>query len=279
MNQSNSFDTTQVRKQLGAMRNRLNPQDRGILRLDGETLLRDIRSLSQKWTPSWGDYDGDFDDHDYNWFHKATYPWLIRQVLSYPNLNAPFCFLCANKVGKTTAAKNDSVTQTSVNVVQTALFNDIIGNTDSPALALQAQLTTLLRMAYYDWLPQFNANSGFSSLSFQSSLVPSGHKGYYSVMSIIILHFFIIAMISLSFFMQTKHSLLDNAWQTILQVAQSPRTAEVLSTMDTDKLDHEVRQALNGKDKIKCRLGVADGNGAITLIPVSTEKMDGLESA
>jgi len=61
---------------------------------------------------------------------------------------------------------------TEVDIIKASVFNDVLEDTNSPARALQTQLTSLIRMAYYSWLPLFDAKAEVTAASFVTPLAP-----------------------------------------------------------------------------------------------------------
>ena len=171
-----------------------------------------------------------------------------------------------------------------VNPVQTALFNDILSVSfngsqegDLPHLALQAQLTNLMRMAYYDWLPQFSAQAEASAISFHPSLAPWTRRGYWIVVICLLTQSIALACIVVLFCSQTRYSQLNDAWQAIAQVANSREVAEKLAMVSTGT-STEMKQALliDGRDpKSRYKLSeriYAGGEKVVTaLVPASED--------
>lgn len=278
--ETNAFNTSELRHQYGVTNFPQAPRLRGLLDLDGQKLFSDIRNLSQNWTPSFGDYDADFDTHDYNWFRQSTFPWATRQVIRWSDalVNAPFCFFCSSAVPVSSLSIGEPF-QTEVNIVQSALFNDILNTTESPALALQAQMTTLMRMAYYDWLPQFSAATESFALFSRPSLAPYRHTGYWVVIVVLAVHSILIAWTTLLFCKRTQYSNLDDAWQAIAQVASSRPVAERLVTVDESS--GGMKAALSTIGKTPYRLGEQSSIEAeqrtIALVPTDGSERSSLQ--
>ena len=125
---------------------------------------------------------------------------------------------------------------TFLSSLQSDLFVDVLKETRNPALAMQSLLTSLTRMAYYEWLPTFNVKQDLKIKSFKSCQVPQSHRGFTIVMTTLLIHHILFAIVALLFFKKTRYSMLNNAWQAISQVT-SPSTAQMLeqATMIQDK--------------------------------------------
>jgi hypothetical protein len=203
------FDTTAIRKQLGAGKRGLTAEDRGILNLSSaDTIFQQIDQLRKIWKiPQ--------NDSDTRVFNTSTYPWVIPMVLDELSSIA-LCPKCSHH----------SIRQGS-NVLIT-VFKDVIEDTNSPALALQAILTIVTRMAYYDWLPLFNEEYSSITTSFQQALVPLRYQGFAAVLTILIVHLLLCLATAYYFDRYSHQTLLNNSWQTIAQLSSNPGANPVL---------------------------------------------------
>lgn len=131
---------------------------------------------------------------------------------------------------------------TDLNPVLSTMFADIMEETDNPTLAWQALVTTLMRMAYYDWLPTFDYMGNATITSMVPCQKPQYRKGFLLVMANMLLHLVFVAASSFLFFTRTRHSLLSNAWQVIAQI-KAPETElylENATTVDDKKVKREI---------------------------------------
>ncbi|KAF2140825.1 uncharacterized protein K452DRAFT_272481 [Aplosporella prunicola CBS 121167] len=124
----------------------------------------------------------------------------------------------------------------TLNPVLNSLFLDIMEETENPALALQALLTSVIRTAYYDLLPTFNAEEIIETTSFEPCQVPQHTKGFTIVAVNIVLHLALFITTAIWFASTTRYSLLNNVWQAVAQL-KAPETEELLkeSSMVDDK--------------------------------------------
>lgn len=102
---------------------------------------------------------------------------------------------------------------------QVAVFQDILATTKNPAQALLAQYFTLLQMAYYDGLPDFdnpaNATASFSI----ATTKPVRWNGFSAVITTLTVHALCICICTILFIRSTRLSVLGNPWQAVAHVA------------------------------------------------------------
>ncbi|KAF4546317.1 uncharacterized protein LTHEOB_4314 [Lasiodiplodia theobromae] len=89
----------------------------------------------------------------------------------------------------------DTCNQTTTSLDQgwTALVNDVLHDTDDPALAWQALTTSLMSAAYHDWLHIFTRSEPVSTSLIMSRQVPSFSTGFLIVVANLLLHLFLFA--------------------------------------------------------------------------------------
>ena len=104
-----------------------------------------------------------------------------------------------------------------VHRTQVAVFNHILRSTNHPALAIQAHGTIALSMAYYDLQLEFDTSAEIAFSFFQLVPVPSGWRGFQSVMIVLAIHLLLVFLISFLFTNSTQASLLGNAWVALAQ--------------------------------------------------------------
>ncbi|KAI9765322.1 MAG: hypothetical protein M1839_005522 [Geoglossum umbratile] len=241
------LDTMAIRKQLGAFKGKSVAEDRGIWNLtSADAILDKIAQLRKTWKSP----QNPLDIITFNTSNASTYPWVIPMILDDLSSIA-LCPKCSH----------NNIRQGSSVLI--AVFKDVLEETDSPALALQDILTIVLRMAYYDWVPIFNANFSSSTTSLQQALVPLHHKGLWAVISILALRVVLCLLTAYAFIAYSRQSLLNNSWQTIAQLSNNP---EVSANMATDC---EIEERIHAHDELRrrrFRLGSVTGENAGVLV-------------
>lgn len=153
--------------------------------------------------------------------------------------------------------------------MQATLFENILIDTGDPSLAFQAQLTSILRMAYYDWVPLFDWNSTQTTSSFIDLQVPASKTGLWIVLGFMAAHFVLVTSVLVWFCRSTKFTLLDNAWQVVAQI-NSSETEQLLTdpsvSMATDvEIQQKIQQA--GESHVRLRWRRIDDSGKVGLGP------------
>jgi hypothetical protein len=159
------------------------------------------------------------------------------------NIEGPVSFSTGNRI-------------LDMNIVQATLFENILTDTGDPSLALQAQLTSLLRMAYYDWVPLFDWNSTQTTTSFVDRQLPASQTGLWIIVGFLAAHFVLVTGVLVWFCRSTKFTLLDNAWQVVAQI-HSSETKQLLTdpsvSIATDaQIQEKIQQA--GQSHLRLRL-------------------------
>ncbi|OAL49745.1 hypothetical protein IQ07DRAFT_644885 [Pyrenochaeta sp. DS3sAY3a] len=160
---------------------------------------------------------------------------------------------------------SDSVHRSLVAVIQ-----DILEDTRNPALALQALFTLLMQIAYYDFLPQFDVSGTARYRVSSEILLPVQWKGFSVVVGLIGLHFVLIALALILFFVKTEMSLLGNSWQAVGQVI-SKDTSDAVHYAST-LTDSELKTLLKKSGAANGRLWIkrAIGNGRVEAVSRNT---------
>lgn len=237
-------DTRVIRNQLGATKNKMTLEQRGIWNLSNTSIFQRITQLQNTW---------EIPDKitDVITFNSLTYPWVISMVMSGTS-TVTLCPKCSH----------DSQRQGSNILIQ--VFGDVIADTDSPALALQAILTIVLRAAYYDWLQLLNNNSSTKTVTFQQALIPLHHTGLCAVISILATLLVLCWIITFAFFAWTSKTLLNNSWQSVAQLSNSEEVSFILrdANMETDS---EVKNRIRANNELNGRLfGLGPGKNEDT---------------
>ncbi|KAF2182919.1 hypothetical protein K469DRAFT_786959 [Zopfia rhizophila CBS 207.26] len=102
---------------------------------------------------------------------------------------------------------------------QVAVFQDILTTTRNPAQALLAHYFTLLQMAYYDALPEFDDPANATARFYVPVTMPVRWRGFTAVVTILSVHFVCVLVSTVFFLDGTRLSLLGSAWQAVAQVA------------------------------------------------------------
>lgn len=114
-----------------------------------------------------------------------------------------------------------------LNLVLDCVFRDVLAQTANPALAWQALLTMVLRIAYYNWLPAFDLSSDVSVTSMVSCQIPKRTIGFVVVMVNLILHLIAFSAVVCWFCSTTQYSSLGQSWQVVAQL-KAPAIEDIL---------------------------------------------------
>jgi hypothetical protein len=127
---------------------------------------------------------------------------------------------------------------------QIAVFQDILTTTRNPAQALLAQYFTLLQMAYYDALPEFDDPANATARFYVPVTMPVRWRGFATVVTILSVHF-VCVLVSTKFFLRsTRISLLGSSWQAVAQVAIGE--AEEIVAKASMASDSEIKKEIKG---------------------------------
>jgi hypothetical protein len=161
-------------------------------------------------------------------------------VANPARFSAFFCPTC-----NATASQLDDIVL--VHPQQATTFQDILLDTHRPALALQAHLTTLVRMAYYDNLPMFDYPGNQTLDFFVPTLLPTTHLGLVGVITALLIHQVAVLIIVLRFMSSEHSTLLGNAWQAVSQLC-SDEASDILRDA-TQATDGDVKHQLKAAGK------------------------------
>lgn len=171
---------------------------------------------------------------------SETYDFLTETVwkpLFLPVSSSSFgIFVTCRNCSNTTPYPSENKVGTDINPILNTIFLDIMKETDNPALAWQALVTSVMRTAYYDWLLTFDHTGNATVTLMVPCQKPKYWKGFALVMANLLVHLALVISSSFLFFTRTRYSLLSNAWQVIAQV-KAPETELYLdnATMLSDK--------------------------------------------
>ena len=215
-NAKGDFDSLAVREQLGATIPKEDPETRGIMSLEPRAswvVDEKAPGISPNYT---------VEDDWYGW--TAT-----------PNGSLVFCLTCL------ASAESASFTFLSNRYLST-VFQHIIQSTGNPALAIQAYITTIFQVAYYEDISEFGVTAPSTMQLFESVLVPSAFLGLTIVTIFFCVHLVLVFSSIVFFRARTRYSMIKNSWQTVMQTF-SPDT-EKLFTNTGMLSDKEVEKLL-----------------------------------
>jgi hypothetical protein len=128
----------------------------------------------------------------------------------------------------------------------------------SPSQAITVVNTIVARAAFHRWVDSYDLKHMAKIVSFQQALVPRAAKRFTGAIfiSIVQVALFLVAG---NMFRKTKSTLLNNAWQTVAQIAESEDARNVLAQA-TGLTDQEVRRELHRSpqrvsDSVEGRMG------------------------
>ena len=132
-----------------------------------------------------------------------------------------------------------------VNPAHVALFQGILRTTENPAVALQALITVLTSMSYYDLLHAFSISAPATTSFSREVLAPIRWHGLIGVVIVISVHFLLLVIFVVLFTRSTSYSTIGNSWQAIAQVVSEDTVRVVDASADmTDKeVGDLIRQA------------------------------------
>ncbi|CAG8409035.1 unnamed protein product [Penicillium salamii] len=222
---SSSFDTASVRRQLGASLKPDPLNQRGILALNPKS--------------EWKDFDMGYIDSDHeafdNYFHFVnTFIGLLPAAQKSLASNS----IPAANMGILLSKANTADTSTA-DQTHTDLFKDVLHDTNSPALALQALIARGTQAAYYEHLLREDRMASVSTSISNNALIPVRWDGFVAGISIVAVHLFILALIALLFALYTRDSMIGNSWQAVAQIV-SEDTLPVLDQASQEN-DDEVK--------------------------------------
>ncbi|KAG2003882.1 hypothetical protein GB937_009375 [Aspergillus fischeri] len=114
------------------------------------------------------------------------------------------------------------------------LFQDTLITTASPALALQALLTRVCQMAYYEQLIKLKSPVTVVTAFSLTATVPVQWTGFVLGVVLIVVHSVIVVVIIFLFVRSTEISFIGSYWQTVAQVV-SKDTQPILE--EADRMD------------------------------------------
>ena len=204
-----SYDTENVRRQLGVLPEYQLPDERGLMALDYQYTFWEglIHSL-----PTTGVLvNGTFGE-------ASTYPsaLMIRGK----------CLDSGQQFSQ------------SGNQAHVSLFHDTLRTTRSPAKALKGWFMTLVQQAYFDELPRFTVGSPATYMNSLIVQVPARWVGFVIVLAMTAIHLLLVTGTTVWYLCSTRFTMLGNSWQAVAQIT-SDETMPLL-VQATDMKDREV---------------------------------------
>ncbi|KLU90968.1 hypothetical protein MAPG_09493 [Magnaporthiopsis poae ATCC 64411] len=201
-----------VRDFLGATLYRRAPEDRGVLRL---------RSWPAKRRPKESRDAGKF-----NFIWNAVLPnSFSRDIIPLDILTYPARSIIVPHQGH-------------VNLIY-----DVMAHTgNNAALALQALFTTLMQMAYYDYLAESDVIATTTTVFSQDVVIPRRWTGFYSFCGLFAAHLVLMLVVTAIFVEEIRMSLLGNAWHAVAQVVAGVPDLQVAEFKE--KTDDQVKEYL-----------------------------------
>jgi len=226
--QEGKFDSQAVSEQLGATIPVASQQDRGIMALQPR--------------PSWVINQNDTENPSTFEAENDWYGWTSEAVttLSYCST----CFCCSQSLDLTWAAKRYLAT----------VFQSVIQETQRPALALQAYITTVFQVGYYEDISEFGTVAPTKMQSFLSVQVPTGFTGLIIVTTVLMVELVLVSIAITLFHTRTRYSMLGNSWQAAAQT-YSPETAKIHECASVLS-DTEVEKLLESEGMATTRVGL-----------------------
>jgi hypothetical protein len=191
---SRRYNTSAVRRSLGAVEPRVSPAARGHLQMN--------RSTAEALNNAEGNNNEILD----------TAIWTLGA-----NQSILMCTYCERPFSNFYDEIKD------VSPALADMFNDIIVLSNRPALAIQALFTILAAMPLYDFLPSNDIKALANYTIFVEASVPTTWTGLTAVLVVIALHIVFVSMTILIFALEVKESLIGNAWAALAQVSQVAR--------------------------------------------------------
>jgi hypothetical protein len=193
-------------------------------------------------------------------FNLAPRSW---EWLSRPN----YLSMSGGTWSTTSALENIAYTNRMysgmINDAQYSILAHMARLTRNPALALQAYLSNLCAIAYYDRITLFDAAAPSSQTRLVQVTRPLGSAGYIAVLSTLSFHLLIVLIIVITFYRVGKLSRIGNAWSAISQVL-GPATEEWIR--DADMVDERtVKKWLKARGQHKTLVQVQDIDGHVQI--------------
>ncbi|RAL01596.1 uncharacterized protein BO80DRAFT_434175 [Aspergillus ibericus CBS 121593] len=133
------------------------------------------------------------------------------------------------------------------------LFQDTLITTASPALAVQALLTRIYQMAYYDQLVQLNSPVAAVTMFSLTAAIPVQWTGFVLGTVLIVIHSITVVVVLVRFVRSAEISFIGSYWQTVAQVV-SKETRPILE--EADRMDDGAVKGWAKREEVVESLGV-----------------------
>ncbi|KAI8685045.1 hypothetical protein NCS57_00172500 [Fusarium keratoplasticum] len=133
------------------------------------------------------------------------------------------------------------------------LFQDVLAHTGgNAALALQALFFTMLQMAYTDYAAEFDVAAEAAALFSHEAIMPMRWRGFMGFCAVTGTHIALVFAVAVVFFVQTRVSMLGNAWHAMGQVVELAGGETVHAA--AQRTDKEVREDLYAAGRAERRV-------------------------
>jgi len=227
------YSSEGVRDFFGAVpgRRRRDPQDRGLLRLQPQS----------NWTAA--DADGALGVQTINYVWTAVQPRTTTPVL----LN----------LVRTAPQEAELVLPHRGHV---GLFQDVLAHTGgNAALALQTLFTTLMQMAYHDYVAEYDVGGPAAVRVSRAVVMPLQWKGFVGFCVVVAAHLVLVFVVAALFLARTATSLLGNAWQAVGQVVDATEGDGEVLVAARERTDGEVYEYLRSRGGMEAQVRLRPG--------------------
>ncbi|KAJ6094271.1 hypothetical protein N7467_003116 [Penicillium canescens] len=168
--------------------------------------------------------------------------------------------------GVTLSRISKSATYNNAHSTHTDLFQDTLMTTASPALALQATLTRIYQMTYYEQLVRLSSPVAAETAFSLTATIPVRWTGFVLGLVLIGVHSVIMVVVIVLFVRSTEISFIGSYWQTVAQVV-SKETRPILK--QADRMDDGAVSKWAKRKKVAGSLGdryvLRESGGRVTL--------------
>ncbi|KAF5705173.1 hypothetical protein FMUND_12196 [Fusarium mundagurra] len=151
-----------------------------------------------------------------------------------------------------------------INSAQYSIFSKMASHTKDPALALQAFLTTVCSICYYDRIAMFDEVGPSLQVSLVQVTRPLGWTAFIAVAAVTVLHLILVLSVLLMFRRSGNLSRIKNAWASVSQLL-GPVTKDWIRDADTVD-DKKVKAWLKGRGLDRMLVGVEYVQGRVYLV-------------
>ena len=202
--QRSSYDSEDVRRQLGATQKTYNPSTRGILTF----------SNGESWFPPTDNTDTIMS------VDTSTSLSQLRQVAYDPENGDTWLSNATTNPAAVMAFPpgGNAVSVSKGNPSYVSVFSDTIEQTRSPARAMQALHTSMLIQRFYGQLERTSYKANATTVFSVEVFIPSRWVGFGVVVAVVALHLVVVLSTTLWFIRHSQYTLLGNSWQAVAQI-------------------------------------------------------------